>query len=176
MVNRALVHAKLTDKHLTAGVEVRVGEDVEILSLEGLEEPDPFRLLEKILKPRGDARVMARRIEKLSKPIRALPGEEGWRTIEKPGEIFRALGNPFRKTIFDLLDEGPLRQAELQTAVEKETGLRLDPAKLLHHLKWLEKAGLVARKEIREGRVRMKLVVRKVDVRVQLYERPVAEA
>lgn len=118
---------------------------------------------------------MKRKVSKISRPIRPFGEAGGWKDVEKPLDVFRALGHPIRKRIFELLDESPLQQSELQRILERESGKRIDPAGLLHHLKHLEDAGLILKREIREGKIRKKLVYRAADLRVQLYRRPEAE-
>lgn len=115
---------------------------------------------------------MGGRIEKTGKPVLALKRDDGWKEVSEPYAIFRALQHPLRRQMYELLDDGPLFQSELVRSLERSTGKRMDVSRVLHHLRILERAGLVYRKDVKEGGVRKVLVSRRADIRVQIYRRP----
>jgi DNA-binding transcriptional ArsR family regulator len=119
-----------------------------------------------------------RKVSKLSKPIHAFERIEGWKTVDSPGleiEIFRAMVHPIRRSILELLDEGPIRQADLTKLIKRETGRRYDTATLIHHLELLERAGLIGHRDLSRGGAKVKIIYRAKDVRLQVYERPEIE-
>lgn len=86
--------------------------------------------------------------------------------------ICRALSDPIRATIFELLDEGPVRQIDLTRLVNEATGRRYDVASIMHHLDFLKRAGLIAYKEFRGGKTKVKMICRVADVEVRVRKRP----
>ncbi|MEM3519898.1 MAG: winged helix-turn-helix domain-containing protein [Candidatus Hadarchaeales archaeon] len=113
-------------------------------------------------------------IKKIEKPL-PFEATEGWTTVspEAAGEICAALANPLRRKILELLDEGPLRQKELLNLLGEATGKKGGVKSLLHHLRILERAGLIGHVDTVKGGVRSKLIYRSKDVRIQTYLRPV---
>jgi predicted transcriptional regulator len=119
-----------------------------------------------------------RKISKLEEPIHAIERAGGWKTVESFGEeiaIYRAMNNPLRRTILNLLDEGPIRQVDLAKLIGKATGRRCDVAALLHHLEILEKAGLVSHADFSGRKTKIKIIYRTKDIRLQTYKRPKVE-
>jgi DNA-binding transcriptional ArsR family regulator len=118
------------------------------------------------------------KISKLEEPIRVFGRVERWETVQSPEEevaIYRAMDHPLRRTILDLLDEGPVRQIDLAKLIGKTTGRRCDAAALLHHLEILEKAGLVSHVDLSGRKTKIKIIFRTRDIRLQAYERPKVE-
>lgn len=119
---------------------------------------------------------MAKRQEITIKKSPPVFGEgAGWQTIDSPeisAAIYRALYDPLRAIIYELLDEGPIRQIDLARRVNRATGKRYDVSSILHHLKLLEKAGLVASAEFPGKQTKVKMIYRAKDVKLQVYERP----
>lgn len=66
-------------------------------------------------------------------------------SADQTDAIIRALSHPIRKTIYDLLKEGPIRQSELAELLERKMGKRYGESALRYHLVPLERAGLVGR-------------------------------
>ena len=89
-------------------------------------------------------------------------------TDEKSNAVVRALANPDRRLIFEVLAKGPLRQIRLAERLGMQTGKRYSDSALLYHLKPLEAAGLIERFSAGEGRY----VRRALDVRVMIKRRP----
>jgi len=120
-----------------------------------------------------------RKITRPKKAIHALKREEfGWQTARLPetmAKICRALDDPIRATIFDLLDKEPIRQIELTRLVNEATGRKLDVASIMHHLGILKRAGLVAYREFRGGKTKVKMVYRTADVEIRTRKRPEPE-
>lgn len=115
----------------------------------------------------------------ITRPKKAIPlfkrkGLE-WQPVklsQATATICRALSDPIRATIFELLDEGPVRQIDLTRLVNEATGRRYDVASIMHHLDFLKRAGLIAYKEFRGGKTKVKMIYRVVDVEVRVRKRP----
>lgn len=115
----------------------------------------------------------------ITRPKKAIPlfkrkGLE-WQHVklsQATATICRALSDPIRATIFELLDEGPVRQIDLTRLVNEATGRRYDVASIMHHLDFLKRAGLIAYKEFRGGKTKVKMIYRVVDVEVRVRKRP----
>jgi len=115
----------------------------------------------------------------ITRPKKAIPlfkrkGLE-WQSVklsQATATICRALSDPIRATIFELLDEGPVRQIDLTRLVNEATGRRYDVASIMHHLDFLKRAGLIAYKEFRGGKTKVKMIYRVVDVEVRVRKRP----
>jgi len=115
----------------------------------------------------------------ITRPKKAIPlfkrkGLE-WQSVklsQATATICRALSDPIRATIFELLDEGPVRQIDLTRLVNEATGRRYDVASIMHHLDFLKRAGLIAYKEFRGGKTKVKMIYRVADVEVRVRKRP----
>lgn len=115
----------------------------------------------------------------ITRPKKAIPlfkrkGLE-WQPVklsQATATICRALSDPIRATIFELLDEGPVRQIDLTRLVNEATGRRYDVASIMHHLDFLKRAGLIAYKEFRGGKTKVKMIYRVADVEVRVRKRP----
>ena len=94
-------------------------------------------------------------------------GDE-WKILERERAeaVLRALAHPTRRTIYELLGGGPVRQHKL--AGQLEAGRRYGDSLLRHHLGPLRKAGLID--FLVEGDA--KYVRRKLDIRIQARSRP----
>lgn len=120
---------------------------------------------------------MRRQVTKLEKPIKVFKRGAEWKT-ESPdtvAAIYRALDDPIRLIILELLEDEPIRQIDLTRLVNKATGRKYDVASIMHHLNLLEKAGLIAHEEFSWGQTTVKMIYRTKDVRLQTYERPKLE-
>jgi DNA-binding transcriptional ArsR family regulator len=115
---------------------------------------------------------MSSRIKKINTPVLALKSGSGWRDAPNQPEIFHALDHPLRRRIYDILDAGPLALSELVRSLEKSLGTRIDTSRVLHHIRILERTGLIATREIPKGNARRRMILRRLDLRVQVYERP----
>lgn len=107
------------------------------------------------------------------KPVLALKPEE-WKAVKVPKEmakIFRALGDPVRAIIYDLLDQGPIRQVELTRLLRAAVDKKYDVAAVMHHLDIMKGAGLIGYEEFKGERTKVKMVYRTMDVLVQLHKR-----
>ncbi len=116
-----------------------------------------------------------RRVSKIGKPIRPFEKTGGWANVdsqERVAAIYRAMDNPVRRKILDLLDDGPIRQIDLMNVLNKEIGTRYDAAALIHHIGILEKAGLVDHEDLPGKKTKVKMIHRTKDVRLQVYKRP----
>ena len=115
----------------------------------------------------------------ITRPKKAIPlfkrkGLE-WQSVklsQATATICRTLSDPIRATIFELLDEGPVRQIDLTRLVNEATGRRYDVASIMHHLDFLKRAGLIAYKEFRGGKTKVKMIYRVADVEVRVRKRP----
>jgi len=115
----------------------------------------------------------------ITRPKKAIPlfrrKEFEWQPVKlskATSTICRALSDPIRATIFELLDEGPVRQIDLAKLVNEATGRRYDVASIIHHLDLLKRAGLIAYKEFPGGRTKIKMIYRAADVEVRVRKRP----
>ena len=118
----------------------------------------------------------------ITRPKKASPlfkrKELEWQPVklsQATATICRALSDPIRATIFELLDEGPVRQIDLTRLVNEATGRRYDVASIMHHLDFLKRAGLIAYKEFRGGKTKVKMIYRAADVEVRVRKRPKPE-
>ncbi len=116
-----------------------------------------------------------RKVSKLGKPIRPFEKTGGWTTVDstdKANAVYRAMDNPVRRKILELLDDGPIRQIDLMNVLNRTIGRRYDAAAVIHHIKILERAGLVDHRDLPEKRTKVKMILRTKDVRLQVYKRP----
>lgn len=118
----------------------------------------------------------------ITRPKKAIPlfkrRELEWQPVklsQATATICRALSDPIRATIFELLDEGPVRQIDLTRLVNEATGRRYDVASIMHHLNFLKRAGLIAYKEFRGEKTKVKMIYRAADVDVRVRKRPKPE-
>lgn len=103
---------------------------------------------------------------------------EGWKVAsdEQKDIIIKALSNPIRKNIYDLLEAGPLRQHRLAQLLkerlakiqpgEMEEKIKYGDSALRYHLKPLEEAGLIRSRVEGDS----KIIYRALDVRLQVQE------
>lgn len=105
-------------------------------------------------------------------PKLVLEPSDEWRTVEreKAAALARALADPVRRAVLQLLDHGPIRQFELAQAVSQALGKRYGDSLLRYHLRPLERAGLIGF-EADPKNPRAKLVYRKADFRIQVLPR-----
>ncbi|RLA76680.1 MAG: hypothetical protein DRG33_07650 [Deltaproteobacteria bacterium] len=98
------------------------------------------------------------------------PAQEGWQTLDRKlqFEVARAMANPVRRWIYEELDSGPIRQSELAKRASTALGRKIPAILVSHHLKLLERAGLVGTRS--EGN-RVKTVYRACDIRIQVMPR-----
>jgi len=119
--------------------------------------------------------VKREEIKRVEKSLPVFAEKVMWQTVESPEAataIYRAMDDPLRVTILELLDEGPIRQIDLVRLVSRTTEKKHDVSAILHHLDLLEKAGLVASEEFPGKQTKVKMIYRTKDVRLQVYERP----
>ncbi|MEM3402504.1 MAG: helix-turn-helix domain-containing protein [Candidatus Hadarchaeales archaeon] len=110
-------------------------------------------------------------IEK-GKPIRIFAEEEGeWKTLDlqQAFKVAEALADPTRQWIYQVLENGPFRQAELAKKASDFFKKKITNVLMRYHLNKLSEAGLV-RFGINPGPGRVKMVYRASDLRVQLRQ------
>jgi len=113
---------------------------------------------------------------KVAKPLFE-SAEAGWRTLEahEQANVTRALANPTRCAILRLLDFGPVRKAELAKQIHTGLGKRYSRSLVQHHLKQLERAGLIGYVSDPDLSEKAKLVYSSARVRIQLKPEPLPE-
>jgi len=119
------------------------------------------------------------KITKLEKPIPVFRrGGSEWQTVELPqaaAAIHLALSDPIRSTIFEFLNQGPIRQIDLARLLSEALGRKLDVSSIMHHLDLLKNAGLIAYRKFRGGQTKVKMIYRTVDVELRTRKRPKPE-
>lgn len=109
-------------------------------------------------------------IEK-GRPVRVFAGGgEEWRTLElrESFKVVEALADPTRQWIYQILEQGPLRQAELAKKASDHFKKKITNVLMRYHLQKLSEAGLV--KFDRNAGERVKLVYRASELRIQLRQ------
>jgi len=98
------------------------------------------------------------------------PAQMGWQTLDQKlqFEVAKAMANPVRRWIYEELDSGPIRQSELAKRASTALGRKVPAILVSHHLKLLERAGLVG---TRSERNRVKTVYLARDIRIQVKPR-----
>ena len=82
-------------------------------------------------------------IEK-GKPERLFPSES-WQPVDLQGlfKIAEALSDPIRQWAYTVLEQGPMRQAEMARKASEKFGRKITNILMSYHLKKLEEAGLI---------------------------------
>jgi len=113
---------------------------------------------------------------KVAKPAFEIATGE-WKTVRdvQQVEVARALSNPVRRAILRLLGLGPMRKAELARQIHRGLGKKYSRSLVQHHLKQLERAGLVGYVVDPKISNKTKFVYRSAEVRVQLKPEPAPE-
>jgi DNA-binding transcriptional ArsR family regulator len=102
------------------------------------------------------------------------PVEEGWQILDEKQqmEVAKAIANPLRYSIFRELDAGPIRQFELADRLSESRGKKYPQTLIRHHLKYLQRAGLIGFERGSGVQGRAKIVYKAADVRIHLHPRP----
>lgn len=114
------------------------------------------------------------KIERPKHPRLIFEGEEeGWVMVreEEHPIIAKALANQLRYLILKELDTSPLRQFELAQRLSKICGKRYPQTLIRHHLRYLQRAGLVDFRRESGSPGRAKVVYKKTDVYIYLRVR-----
>jgi predicted transcriptional regulator len=101
------------------------------------------------------------------------PAEEGWQVLDEKQqiEVARAIASPIRHDIFKELDAGPIRQFELADRLSRSRGKKYPQTLIRHHLKHLQRAGLIGFDTGSGVQGRAKIVYKAADVRIHLHPR-----
>ena len=118
------------------------------------------------------------RMEKITKRKKAAPVLESeldeWKTLPDPQalEVMRAHSHPVRRIILTLLDIRPMRKSEVARYIHRFLGKKYSRSLVQHHLKQIERAGLVGYMDDPEVPSKTKLVYLAARIRVQVKREP----
>jgi len=104
--------------------------------------------------------------------LESKPGE--WDTLPDPRvlEVIRAYGHPVRRIILTLLDIRPMRKPEIARYIHRFLGKKYSRSLIQHHLKLLERAGLIGYMEDPEVPSKTRLVYLQARTRIQVKPEP----
>jgi DNA-binding transcriptional ArsR family regulator len=103
---------------------------------------------------------------------KVLAGGEEWQSVEgeRMQAIAHALSDPVRCAILRVLEDGPIRQLELVSALSKVFSKSYGSAHVRYHLRLLQKAGLVGAMPD-PANPRGKVIYKAADFRLQVRPR-----
>ena len=97
-----------------------------------------------------------------------------WKTLTDAEalNVIRAYGHPVRRIILTLLDERPMRKSEIARYIHRFLGKKYSRSLIQHHIKLLERAGLVGYMDDPEVPSKTKLAYLAARIRIQLKQEP----
>lgn len=116
--------------------------------------------------------------EKNLKADEAVPVPESelseWETLPDTQalDVIRAYGHSIRRIILTLLDIRPMRKTEIARYIHRFLGKKYSRSLIQHHLKLLDRAGLIGYMDDPEVPSKTKLVYLKAKTRIQVKQEP----
>ena len=97
-----------------------------------------------------------------------------WKTLTDAEalNVIRAYGHPVRRIILTLLDVRPMRKSEIARYIHRFLGKKYSRSLIQHHIKLLERAGLVGYMDDPEVPSKTKLAYLAARIRIQLKQEP----
>ncbi|MBC7219221.1 MAG: ArsR family transcriptional regulator, partial [Hadesarchaea archaeon] len=101
-----------------------------------------------------------------------------WRTLSESEalDVIRACGHPVRRIILALLETKPMRKSDIAKYIHRFLGKKHSRSLIQHHLKLLERAGLVGYMEDPVSTSKTKLAYLAARTRIQIKPEPKPES
>lgn len=97
-----------------------------------------------------------------------------WQMLPEAGtlEVIKAYGHPVRRIILALLETKPMRKSDIARYIHRFLGKKYSRSLIQHHLRLLERAGLIGYMDDPEPMSKAKLVYLAAKIRIQIKPEP----